>query len=163
MKRYFSVTTAQHAPMPRTARHACVWLSGTHHTALTKAHCAKFHSARRMSNAITTVTVADGHEANRFVRTQPTQPGRRGGPCGTASGTPATAVSSASFEAASLMLTTHQRGARVVPVHQQADAQADGQENQHDHRDAFDRLAGLVEHGVGDRDDVLIADGDRER
>ena len=30
-------------------------------------------------------------------------------------------------------------------------------------RDALDRLAGLVQRGVGDRDDVLVADRDRER
>ena len=41
MKRYFSVTTAQQAPVPCTARQAWVWLSGTDQTALMKAQSTK--------------------------------------------------------------------------------------------------------------------------
>src|SRR5262249_28098416 len=161
MNRYFSVTTAQHAPTPRTARQACDWFSGVHHTALTNAHCTKLMSPRTIRNASASVTAVETQDENRFVRTQVHGPPTRGGLCGTASGTPATAVSRARFVVVSLMSPSHQRGTRVVPVHQQADAQADGEEHEHDERDAFDRLAGLVEHGVGDRDDVLIADRDR--
>src|SRR6202043_1402020 len=101
---YFSVTTAQHAPTPRSARHACDWFSGVHHTALTSAHCTKLHSPRAMRNASTSVSAAESQEENRLARTQPHGPGTAGGAWGTASGTPATAVSSASFAAASLIV-----------------------------------------------------------
>jgi len=57
----------------------------------------------------------------------------------------------------------HQRDARIVPVHEQADAKTDGQEHPHDQRDGFDGLAGLVQRGIGDRHDVLIADRDGQR
>src|SRR5207248_1939289 len=59
--------------------------------------------------------------------------------------------------------TLHQRDMRVVPIHEQTDAEADGQEYQHDQRDRVDGLAGLVQRRVGDRNDVLITDRDRER
>src|SRR6195256_4772909 len=49
-----------------------------------------------------------------------------------------------------VMSSLHQRDARVVPVHEQADAEADGKEHQHDERDRLDRLAGLVQRRVGD-------------
>src|SRR3989454_7541360 len=51
----------------------------------------------------------------------------------------------------------HQRDARIVPVHEQADAEADRQEHHHDERDGFDRLTGLVQRRVGDRHYVLVA------
>src|SRR5437879_6073673 len=47
-----------------------------------------------------------------------------------------------------VMSPLHQRDARVVPVHEQADAEADGEEHQHDERDGLDRLAGLVQRRI---------------
>src|SRR5262245_27741795 len=57
----------------------------------------------------------------------------------------------------------HQRNARVVPVHEQTDAQADGEEYRHDQRNRLDGLAGLIQRGVRDRHDVLIADRNSKR
>ena len=56
-----------------------------------------------------------------------------------------------------------QRDAPVVPVHERRDRQADGEVHRHDDGDALDRLAGLVHGGVGDRDQVRVADRHRER
>src|SRR5688572_32715073 len=48
--------------------------------------------------------------------------------------------------------------ARVVPVHERRDREADGQVHPHDDRDALDRLPGLVHGGVGDRYQVRVAE-----
>ena len=51
---------------------------------------------------------------------------------------------------------------RALPVHEQADRQADGEVHRHDDGDALDRLPGLVEGGAGHRDHVLEPDRDGE-
>src|SRR5690606_31763360 len=57
-----------------------------------------------------------------------------------------------------------QRDALVVPVHQQRNADADGQVDAHGDGHGFDRLAGLVEHRAGEqRHHVRVADGRRQR
>src|SRR6185437_2110096 len=98
------------------------------------------------------VTAVDQTEPNRLVRIQPTTPTDPIGGRSRVAAWP---------EAAMLVLmglALHQRDARVVPVHEQADRQAYGQIDGHDDRDALDRLAGLVQRRVGNRNNVLIAD-----
>src|SRR6266508_5828592 len=103
MNRYFSVTTAQHAPVPCKVRQAWDWFSGTHQTAFSRPHCTKPQNPRRMRYASTSVMAVENQEENRLVRNQASEPRIVGSPCGTASGTPATAVSTAIFEVVSLM------------------------------------------------------------
>src|SRR5436305_1419458 len=87
MKRCFSATTAQQAPVPRSARQACDWLSGTHHTALITPHCKKAHAAFAVTSASTIVSAVDSQDENRFLRIHPTAARGPFGPRGAASGT----------------------------------------------------------------------------
>src|SRR5690242_4050440 len=71
MKRIFSGITAQHAPMPRTARQALVLvLSGTLQTASQIPHCARLNSIFVNRNTSTSVTTEEKIDANRFSRSQ---------------------------------------------------------------------------------------------
>src|SRR4051812_33063787 len=82
MKRYFSGITAQQAPIPRSARQAPVWLSGTVQIALTKAHCTKLMPAfasSRISSSEMMDEVIDGNRlarSHRIARPPPTARGR---------------------------------------------------------------------------------------
>src|SRR5690554_5150871 len=78
--------------------------------------------------------------ANRLARTQPTGPTLRAG-----------AGRSGLKTCFSMALALHQRDALVVQVHQQGNAQADGQVHAHGDGHGLDGLAGLVEHGPGEQ------------
>src|SRR5580765_6714938 len=102
-----------------------------------------------MTKASSSVIALESHDEKRFWRIHAkSRPPPEDGPRGIASGTPATAVPIAIL-AVSLISALHQRDARIIPVHRKADAQADDEKHQHDERDAFDRLAGLVERRIG--------------
>src|SRR5919197_528301 len=135
MKRYFSGITAQQAPIPRIDRQGPVWSPGRDQIAFTKPHCTRLSSALPSSTLRITVMSDDVTEPNRLARSQRTTvpPGvlparelsKGSGSCGTS-------------DIDVMGLALHQRDARIVPVHQQADAEADRQEHHHDERDGFD-------------------------
>src|SRR5438045_706550 len=133
MKRYFSGITAQQAPTPRAARQAEVSLPGTLQTASQIPHCTKLATAFTSSASSSSVMTVEVIEGNRLARSQrnagcESQPVR-----GRLEGRGASAV-------VAMALALHQRDMRVVPVHGQADAEADGQEHRHDQGDRLDRL-----------------------
>src|SRR5690242_20159173 len=157
MKRYFSGMTAQHAPRPRAARQAAVSLPGTLQTASRMPHCTKLTSILATSANSRSVMMVEVIDENRLARSQrstglASQPVRRR-PVGRSRGVSAVVA---------MALALHQRDMRVVPVHEHADAETDGQEYRHDQGDRLDRLASLVQGSVRHRHDVLVADGDRE-
>src|SRR3954452_14325906 len=155
MKRYFSGMIAQHAPTPRTARQALESFAGTSQTALAMPHCTKLKMAFASTASKMTETMPFGIDENKLVRSQRST----GLPiCGRRAARGASGIS-----AIAVMSALHQRDARIVPVHEEADAEADGEKHRHDQSNCLDRLAGLVQRRVGDRDHVLIADRHRER
>src|ERR1700746_3743681 len=105
-------------------------------------HCTRPKSALPSTRISSSDMMDDGIEANRLARShamvRPAIVLRiRGRPSGSGfSGADVSGVMGSSL---------HQRDARIVPVHEQADAEADGEEHQHDERDRLDRLAGLVQ------------------
>src|SRR5258708_29223888 len=118
MKRYFSGITAQQAPMPRAARHALVSLPGTVQTASQMPHCTKLTTIFASSANSSSVMTVEVIEENRLARSQrstglASQPVR-----GRLEGRGASAV-------VAMALALHQRDMCVVPVHEQADAEAD--------------------------------------
>src|SRR3954469_16001109 len=159
MKRYFSGTTAQQAPMPRIARQGPVWSLGRIQIAFQKPHCKKLMRAFASTKISNTEMTDEGIDANRFVRnhTKMRRPAVLRYRDWNGSGLWGVSVTAVMGSA------LHQRNAGVVPVHEQADAKTDGQEHQHDERDGFDGLSGLVQRRVRNRHDVLIADRDRQR
>src|SRR5882757_5803776 len=128
MKRYFSGITAQQAPMPRIARHGPVWSSEMIQIAFEMPHCTRRKSALPSTAISNSDMIDEVIDANRLARSHPmTRPaivlrirGRSRG-----SGFSGADVSD-------VMSSFHQRDARIVPVHEQADAEADGKEHQHD-------------------------------
>src|SRR5579871_952866 len=158
MKRYFSGITAQQAPSPRAARQALESLAGVLQTASTMPHRTNDTSAFTSSASNTRVTMLEAIEENRFARSQRTN---RLPPRGDRAGL-SVEVSTAVVVAV-MTLSLHQRDARVVPVHEQTDGEADGQEHQHDQRNRLNRLTGLVQRRVRDRHDILVADRHRKR
>src|SRR5437879_11502386 len=147
MKRYFSGITAQQAPSPRIDRQAAVWSPGRDQIAFQKPHCTRLTSALPSSAMSSSEMIEDVTEANRLARSQRTTrlPGTlRDRALLNGSGLCGASVIDVMRSA------LHQRDARIVPVHEQADAEADGQEHHHDERDGFDCLAGLVQRGVSD-------------
>src|SRR6201984_873178 len=150
MKRIFSGMTAQQAPTPRSARHALVLLPGTLQIASQIPHCARLNSAFASRKTKTRVMIDEKIEENRLARSQRSARAKTPRPeCERSAREPC--MSAADVMSSAL----HQRDVCVVPVHEQADAQADGQEHQHDQRNGIDGLAGLVQSRVGDRDDIL--------
>src|ERR1700741_4601737 len=127
MKRYFSGMTAQQAPSPRAARQALVSLPGTLKTASQRPHCARLATIFTSSAIRSSVIRLEEIDENKLARSQ--RQARRVAlepDCGRLS------VCESSTSAAELMtLALHQRDARVVPVHEQADAKADGEEHRH--------------------------------
>src|SRR5215475_376124 len=160
MKRYFSGITAQQAPSPRAARQALVSLPGTVQTASQMPHAMKVMTNSTRTAISSNEMMVEEIDENRLARSQ-----RRTGlwaPQPTGGRVTGRGACGASV-AVTIASALRQRDARIVPVHEQADAEADGQKHRHDQRDRLDRLAGLVQRGVGDRDDVLVADRNRQR
>src|SRR5579875_2422141 len=102
--------------------------------------------------------MADGTEPNRLVRTQPTAPvltvGGRSRVTGTVAWPATEGTGSMEEVAISLMSALHQGYASIVPVHEQADGQGDGEVDQHGQENPLDRLAGLIQGRLVDRDQV---------
>src|SRR5882757_4720513 len=120
MKRSFSGMTAQQAPSPRSARQALVSLPGTLHTAFQRPHCTKLTHAFTSTKISSRLTIVEGIELNRFWRSHPTRgpPNvRRDRGRLIGSGSCGVGVTDA------IALALHQRDARIVPVHEQADAE----------------------------------------
>src|SRR5580692_9220728 len=159
MKRNFSGITAQQAPSPRIARQAPVWSPGTVQIAFQNPHCTRLMSAlasTKISKSEMTVEVID---ANRLARSHPMmRPAKVLRYCGRARGSRFFGVSVIVVMGSSL----HERDARVIPVHEKADAEADGEKHQHDESDSLDGLTGLVQRRVRDRYDILVTDRDRQ-
>src|SRR5690606_36630880 len=63
----------------------------------------------------------------------------------------------------SAMSALHQGDAPVVPVHQNRNGQADRKVSGHDDQDVFYGLSRLVQGGIGDGNDVRVADSHCER
>src|SRR5215469_15280130 len=124
MKRIFSGITAQHAPTPRIARQALVLLPGTLQIASHIPHCTRLNSILASRKIRTSVMIDEKIEENRFSRSQ-----RKTRPKG-----PRAEWEAGDRELCGVAITDvmssalHQRNARVVPVHEQADAETDGQE-----------------------------------
>src|SRR4029453_6274634 len=119
MKRSFSGITAQQAPRPRTARQAAVLLaSGTLQTALSHPHCTRLISPLPSTSRSSSVMMVEGMVANRFVRSHAmTSPAAVRFTRGRARGL------SGISDMTVIALALHQRDARVVPVHEEADAE----------------------------------------
>src|SRR5689334_17670400 len=142
MKRYFSGITAQQAPSPRIDRQAPVWSPGTDQTAFQKPHCTRLSRALPSKAIRSSEMTLDVIEANRLARSQRmTRPPGIWRDRALLNGSGFCGASDIDVMGSAL----HQRDARIVPVHEQADAEADGQEHHHDERDGFDRLTGLVQ------------------
>src|SRR5882757_509889 len=71
MKRNFSGITAQQAPIPRIARQAPVWLSGTVQIAFQKPHCPRLTNAFASSKISSSETMVEGIDGNRLARNHP--------------------------------------------------------------------------------------------
>src|SRR5882757_822854 len=109
--------------MPRSARQALVSPPETFQIALAMPHCQRLTQALPSTASNSSVTMVEGIDGNRLARSQPMiwPPSVRGarvrpigsGSCGT--------------WASELMSALHQRDPRIVPVHEQADAEADGE------------------------------------
>src|SRR6476620_10750719 len=107
-------------------------------------HCTRLKSALPSTKSSSRDMMDEVTDANKLARSHPMigPPGvRRDRGRSRGSGFSGADVSD-------VMSSLHQRDARVVPVHEQADAEADGEERQHDERDRLDRLAGLVQRRV---------------
>src|SRR5581483_631274 len=135
MKRYFSGMTAQQAPIPWAARQAAVSLPGTLHTALRMPHWTRLRSAFASTAPRINVVIVEPIDPNRLARIQRVtgfayQPERTRVVGRGLLGTSVSVV---------IALALRQRDARIVPVHEQADAERDGEEHQHDQRDRLDR------------------------
>src|SRR3954465_7997552 len=134
MKRYFSGITAQQAPSPRSARQAFASFPETIQIAFQKPHCARLTPAFTSNKISSRLMIVWGIDENRLARSQAiTRPlavlRDRGRPNGSGfSGTSVIEVMGSAL---------HQRDARVVPVHEEADTEADGQKHRHDERDGF--------------------------
>ena len=143
MRRYLSPTTAQQAPMPAAARQASVLgapsvLAGTDQTAWTSAHSTKRKPHHAMRAARTTVMMVEPWELNRLTRAQPSGPAPAESGGGRlamgAAGMPAREETGSRGGFAELGggglghgLALHERDARVVPVHEGADGQREGE------------------------------------
>src|SRR5438128_5876884 len=107
-------------------------------TALTKPHCTRPRSALPSTKISSSDMMDEGIDANRLVRSHPMmRPDAVRRDRGRSMGSGSSGLSVTDVMGSPL----HQRDARVVPVHEQADAEADGEEHQHDERDRLDRLA----------------------
>src|SRR4051812_35823822 len=137
MKRSFSGMTAQQAPSPRTARQAALLLpSGTLQTALSQPHCTRLTSPLPSTRMSSSEMMVEGMVANRLARSHAMiLPANERWMRGRADGSGLSGMS----EIAVMPLALHQCDARVVPVHQETDGQADGEEHHHDQRDRLDR------------------------
>src|SRR5579871_5904232 len=138
MKRYFSGITAQQAPRPRAARQALESLAGVLQIASTMPHCTNETSAFTSSASDTSVTMLEVIEGNRLARSQRTT---RLPPRGDRAGL---SVDVSVVVVAVMASALRERDARIVPVHEETDGEADGQEHHHDQRDRLDRLSGLI-------------------
>src|SRR5438309_1112051 len=123
MKRYFSGITAQQAPRPRSARQAAVSLPETVQIAFKKPHCTRLTQALPSRKIRSREMMDCGIDENRLARSHPITrllAGRRDRPIGSGfSGNDVSVVMGSAL---------HQRDARIVPVHEEADAETDGQE-----------------------------------
>src|SRR4051794_1013292 len=141
---------------PPAARH--VWALAGSTVLLTMAQRTSGGMIEATSHRISRVRTALYHELNRLARSQPTGPtAKAGGRCWIAAPVLSPVLSVV------MALPLHQRDALVVPVHEERDGQADRQVDGHDDGDALDRLPGLVDGGIGDRDKVRVADRHRQR
>src|SRR2546423_678310 len=132
MKRYFSGITAQQAPMPRIARHGPVWSSWIIQIAFEMPHCTRLKSALPSTAISNSDMIDEVIDANRLARSHPmTRPNAVRRDRGRSSGSGFSGADVIDVIGSSL----HQRDARIVPVHEQADAEADGEEHQHDECD----------------------------
>src|SRR5450756_699756 len=160
MKRNLSGMTAQQAPSPWIARQAPVWSSVTVQIAFQRPHRTRPMSALASTTISNSEMTVEEIDANRLARSHPMlRPATVRRYCGRPGGGRFAGVSITIVMGSSL----HQRDARVIPVHEQADAEADGEEHEHDEGDGLDGLAGLVQGRVRDRYDVLVTDRDRQR
>src|SRR6185436_5980147 len=129
MKRYFSGITAQQAPSPRIDRQAPVWSPGTDQIAFQRPHCTRLSRALPNSATRSREITEDVIEAKRFARSQ-----RMTRPPGTLRDR--ALLNGSGFCGASeiddMGSALHQRDARIVPVHEQADAEADREKHHHD-------------------------------
>src|SRR6185312_14197253 len=141
MKRVFSMTKAQQAPLA-----AAQALASPDQVASRKAQRNRGAITRKRKTTKPRVMAALSGEPKR-----PRQRSRRRErPTGTIS------------SAASTMSAPRRREARVVEVHGERHGKADAKiDGDHDD-DRLQRLAGLVRRRVDDVDEVRIADGDRE-
>src|SRR3569832_1495285 len=111
---------------------------------------------QNVSNSTSTVNTTLTGVDNKLARIQPIGPVMRtGGACGDRcwSRTKCSLVMASSPSAMVMAAPSpfHQRHAPVVKVHQARRDEADRQVDGHRDGDDLDRLAGLVEHGTGER------------
>src|SRR3954470_22265842 len=99
-------------------------------------HCTRLKSALPSKAISNSDMIDEVIDANKLTRSHPMTPPDRGRVRGRSTGSVSSGADGSEVMGSSL----HQRDARIVPVHEQADAEADGEEHQHDQRDRLDRL-----------------------